>query len=53
MIHHLSIAARDPKHSADVLAEINGGDIRRVIADEGFPSLRRQPASSDHVLGDG
>ena len=25
MIHHLSIAARDPKHSADVLAEIMGG----------------------------
>src|SRR4051812_1341786 len=25
MIHHLSIAARDPKHSAGVLAEIMGG----------------------------
>ena len=25
MIHHLSIAARDPKHSAEVLAEIMGG----------------------------
>lgn len=25
MIHHLSIAARDPKHVADVLAEMMGG----------------------------
>ena len=25
MIHHLSIAARDPKYSAEVLAEIMGG----------------------------
>ncbi len=25
MIHHLSIAARDPKHAADTLAEIMGG----------------------------
>jgi hypothetical protein len=25
MIHHLSIAARDPKHVADVLAELMGG----------------------------
>jgi len=25
MIHHLSIAARDPKHAAEVLAEIMGG----------------------------
>src|SRR5579863_7978999 len=25
MIHHLSIAAHDPKHAADVLAEIMGG----------------------------
>ena len=25
MIHHLSIAARDPKHSAEVVAEIMGG----------------------------
>ena len=25
MIHHVSIAARDPKHVADVLAEIMGG----------------------------
>src|SRR5260370_36269662 len=25
MIHHLSIAARDPKHSAEELAEIMGG----------------------------
>ena len=25
MIHHLSIAARDPKHSAEVLAQIMGG----------------------------
>lgn len=25
MIHHLSIAARGPKHSAEVLAEIMGG----------------------------
>ena len=25
MIHHLSIAARDPKHSAEVLAEFMGG----------------------------
>jgi hypothetical protein len=25
MIHHLSIAARDPKHAAEVLAELMGG----------------------------
>src|SRR6202051_3248770 len=25
MIHHLSIAARDPKHAAGVLAELMGG----------------------------
>jgi hypothetical protein len=30
MIHHLSIAARDPKYSAEVLAEIMGGNPRRT-----------------------
>jgi hypothetical protein len=27
MIHHLSIAARDPKHAAGVLAELMGGTV--------------------------
>jgi hypothetical protein len=28
MIHHLSIAARDPKQAAGVLAELMGGPVR-------------------------
>jgi hypothetical protein len=31
--------------------QINSGDIRRVIAKEGLPALRRRPTSSHHVLG--
>ena len=29
MIHHLSIAARDPKRAAEVLAELMGGSVLR------------------------
>jgi len=31
---------------------VDGSDVWGVIAQEGFPALRRRTASSDHVLGD-
>ena len=31
---------------------INGGDVRRVIAEKRLPALRWRPASAYHVLGD-
>jgi hypothetical protein len=31
--------------------QIDSGDVRRVIAKEGFPALRRRPTSSHHVFG--
>ena len=44
-IEQLETDGRYDKH-------VDGTDIRGVIAQEGFPALRRGPASSDHVLGD-
>src|SRR5216684_4203266 len=32
--------------------QIHGGDVRRVVSQEGPPFLTRRPASLDHVLGD-
>jgi hypothetical protein len=33
--------------------QIDSGDVWRVIAEEGLPALRRWPAPSHHVFGDG
>ncbi|MDT4947187.1 MAG: hypothetical protein QOH14_3920 [Pseudonocardiales bacterium] len=33
--------------------QVDGADVREVIAKEGLPSLRWRPASADHVFGDG
>ena len=35
MIHHLSIAARDPRHVAEVLAEFMGGAATRFTPNPG------------------
>jgi hypothetical protein len=32
--------------------QVHGGNVRRVVAQEGPPSLAGRPASLDHVLGD-
>src|SRR5712671_1643273 len=32
--------------------QVHGGDVRRVVAQEGSPSLAGWPPSFDHVLGD-
>src|SRR5450631_4049575 len=32
--------------------QVHGGDVRRVVAQEGSPSLAGWPPSLDHVLGD-
>src|SRR5713226_7158755 len=32
--------------------QVHGGDVRRVVAQEGAPSLARRSRSLDHVLGD-
>src|ERR1700716_2927937 len=32
--------------------QIHGGNVRRVVTQEGSPSLARRPPSFDHVLGD-
>jgi hypothetical protein len=32
--------------------EVHGGNVRRVVAQEGEPSLAWRPASLGHVLGD-
>jgi len=44
MIHHISIPARDPKHVADVLAELMGG--------RAYPFPGPIPGSSMAVAGD-
>ena len=44
-IEQLEANGRHDKH-------INGGDVRRVIAEKRLPSLRWRPASAYHVLGD-
>ena len=33
--------------------QIDSGDVRSVIAEKGLPALRRRPASSHDILGDG
>ena len=40
MIHHLSIAARDPKRAAEVLAELMGGSVVFVLATQPGKLLR-------------
>jgi len=35
MIHHLSIAARDPQHVAEVLAELMDGAVTRFTPNPG------------------
>src|SRR3979490_2797957 len=32
--------------------QVHGGDVRRVVTQEGSPSLAGRPPPSDHVLGD-
>jgi hypothetical protein len=32
--------------------QVHGGDVRRVVTQEGLPSLAGRPPPSDHVLGD-
>src|SRR6516225_3880453 len=32
--------------------QVHGGNVRRVVAQEGLPSLAWRPASLDHVFGD-
>jgi hypothetical protein len=32
--------------------QVHGGNVRRVVTQEGSPSLAGRPASFDHVLGD-
>jgi hypothetical protein len=43
-IEQLEANGRHDKH-------INGGDVRRVIAEKGVPALGRWPPPSLHVLG--
>src|ERR1700730_6636184 len=44
-IEQLEANGRHDKH-------INGGDVRRMIAEKGLPALRWRPTSAYHVLGD-
>jgi hypothetical protein len=47
MIHHLSIAARDPKHSAEMLAEIMGGKAVPLASD---PKVTRRFAEDERMM---